>query len=298
MTDLTSQLLAELRSPSEPARRTLVTGWFSFLDGEVTAGDALACRRVEAALGAAGLAYDTAWSPVFAPGALSLADADPSAYDVLLFVCGPIHGEQVERLHSRFSGCRRIAAGVSVVDPADPAVTGFHTVVARDGGDPWPRPDLALTAPLGPLPPVAGVALTFGQGEYGAGRRHEAVGEALTRWLGRQDCARVDADTRLDSGDWRRPATAEQYLALVSRLDIVVTTRLHGLVLALRAGTPVLAVDPVEGGAKVTAQARALGWPALLGAGEVDDAHLDRWWRWCLSPDGREAARSAAREER
>jgi Polysaccharide pyruvyl transferase len=51
---------------------------------------------------------------------------------------------------------------------------------------------------------------------------------------------------------------------VIARADVVVTTRLHGLVLALTQGMPVLAVDPVAGGAKVATQAAAWGWPVLL----------------------------------
>ncbi|WP_371237484.1 hypothetical protein [Streptomyces pimonensis] len=55
-----------------------------------------------------------------------------------------------------------------------------------------------------------------------------------------------------------------------ARLDPVVTDRPHGLVLVLRVGTPVLAIDPVAVGAKVTAQAHACGWSALLTAERLD----------------------------
>ena len=86
----------------------------------------------------------------------------------------------------------------------------------------------------------------------------------MTRWLSSLDCARLELETRLDVRDWRLCATPAQLESVLSRLDLVVTDRLHGMVLALRAGVPALAVDPVEGGAKVTAQARACGWPALV----------------------------------
>ncbi|WP_230886979.1 hypothetical protein [Streptomyces spinoverrucosus] len=43
-------------------RRILLTGRFSFRDGEVTAGDVPALRRVEDVLERAGPAYDVAWS--------------------------------------------------------------------------------------------------------------------------------------------------------------------------------------------------------------------------------------------
>jgi hypothetical protein len=268
----------------------LLTGWFSFRDGEATAGDVLAQRHSSAELTRAGIRHDTAWSPGFRPGELSLETARPEAYDTVLFVCGPVRGPQVTALHARFRTCRRLAAGVSVVDPADPAATGFHEIIARDGTAAPARRDLAATAAACPLPPVAGVVLSHGQGEYGARRRHEEVNARLTGWLAGKDCARLSADTRLAADDWRLCATAEQFLALVSRCDLVVTTRLHGLVLALCTGTPVIAVDPVAGGAKVGAQARAVGWPALVDAGALSEEVLDHWWRWALSGAGRLAA--------
>ena len=57
--------------------RVLLTGWPSFLHGEATAGDVLSMQRVHAALQAAGVACELAWSPVFRPGALTLDDAVP-----------------------------------------------------------------------------------------------------------------------------------------------------------------------------------------------------------------------------
>ncbi|MGW0187779.1 polysaccharide pyruvyl transferase family protein [Streptomyces sp. NPDC003362] len=271
-------------------RRILLTGWFSFLDGEATAGDVLALARTEEVLGRAGLPYDVVWSPGFRPRALHLDEVRAERYSHLVFVCGPLHGPQVEQLHRRFAHCVRVAVGTSVPDPAAPAVTGFHRVLARDAPGITPTTDLAARAPAAPALPVAGVILTHGQHEYGPRRRHEQVAERVTRWLAAKDCARLELETRLDTRDWRLCATPAQLAAVLSRLDVVVTDRLHGLVLALRAGTPALAVDPVEGGAKVTAQAHACGWPALLPAAEAGPEALERWWGWCLGA-GREAAR-------
>jgi hypothetical protein len=69
-------------------------------------------------------------------------------------------------------------------------------------------------------------------------------------------------------------------------------------------------VDPVEGGAQVTAQARACGWPALVPAERLTKASaevaaevsaeisaegvLERWWDWCLADGRAEAARIGA----
>ncbi|WP_235787168.1 polysaccharide pyruvyl transferase family protein [Streptomyces mutabilis] len=274
--------------------RILVTGWFSFLHGEATAGDVLALRRVEEVLGSAGLAYDVVWSPGFRAAGPHFADLDPAAYSRLVFVCGPAHGWQIEELHRRFAHCLRIAVGVSVIDPGSPAVTGFHRVLARDAVGTDPTPDLAARAPALPSRPVVGVVLTHGQHEYGGQRRHEEVAAGLTRWLAGKDCARLELETRLDAHDWRLCGTPAQLEAVLARLDVVVTDRLHGLVLSLRAGTPALAVDPVAGGAKVTAQARACGWPALVAAERMTDRVLERWWDWCLTGGRDEAGRIGA----
>jgi hypothetical protein len=139
------------------------------------------------------------------------------------------------------------------------------------------------------------VILTHGQHEYGDRRRHGEAAEAVTRWLAGKDCARVELETRLDSHDWRLCATPGQFESVLSRMDLVVTDRLHGLVLALRGGVPALAVDPVEGGAKVTAQADACGWPALVPVDRLTPRRLDHWWQWCLT-SGRVAARQIGHE--
>jgi hypothetical protein len=153
-------------------------------------------------------------------------------------------------------------------------------------------PDLSISADTRATP-VIGVVLAPSQPEYGARGAHRAVHDALAGWLTGLDCARLELDTRLDTRDWRHCATPDQFGSVLARLDALVSTRLHGLVLGLRVGVPVLAVDPVSGGGKVSAQARALDWPALVPADELDVATLGRWWDWCLSPQGR--AHAAAR---
>ncbi|MER7014501.1 polysaccharide pyruvyl transferase family protein [Saccharopolyspora sp. NPDC000359] len=276
--------------------RVLITGWASFLHGEATAGDVLSMQHVATALAERGIRNDTAWSPRFAPGALHLADVRPESYTHLAFVCGPAHGWQVRELHGAFPDCRRVALGVSVLDPADPAVTGFHEVVPRDGGT---SSSIDLAAPVaapGGIP-VVGVALAPDQPEYGSRRAHDAVHPELLAWLNRLDCARLELNTRLALDDWRCCNTAEQFGSLVDRVDVVVTTRLHGLVFALSRGRPALAVDPVRGGGKVSAQAEAWRWSAVVRAEELDEdpgGVLDRWWAWCRSG----AARAAAQERR
>ncbi|PWJ54714.1 Polysaccharide pyruvyl transferase [Quadrisphaera granulorum] len=295
-------------------------------------------RAVEAALLAAGVDVDLAWSPVMAtaPGAggVELSRADPDAYTDLVWACGPLHGRPVAEVAARFSRLRRTAVGVSVVDDDDEGLRAWHLVLARDApgiaavrdlaagpaavlardllGD-TARPPSSLSS-TSMLPPsssvpagsgVVGVYLAPGQAEYGVRRRHDAVTEALGHWLGslsRRGVARLALDTRLDPRGWRDPATAAEVLAIIRRCDAVVTMRLHGLVLALAAGVPAVAVDPVAGGGKVSAQARAWGWPAvisaeqLLGAAPAGERLLGEQLAWAMGERGRAAAQRAAVE--
>jgi hypothetical protein len=266
-----------------------VSGWFSFLDGEATAGDVLALRRVRQILDELGVPHDVAWSPRFmpdgpdGPDGLSLDDAEPADYALLLFVCGPLHGPRLAELHRRFAHCRRVAVGTSVIDPTSPAVTGFHAVLARDGPGLPPAPDLALRAPPAARHPVVGVLLTAGQAEYDGRRLHETVAATIRAWLARTRCAPVVLETRLDREDGLLCGTADELLSAMARLDAVITDRLHGLVLALRLGVPAIAVDPVRGGAKVAAQADACDWPAVVPGELLDAGRLDRWFSWCLT---------------
>ncbi|WP_410673968.1 polysaccharide pyruvyl transferase family protein [Amycolatopsis sp. cmx-4-68] len=268
--------------------RVLLTGWASFLHGEATAGDVLSLRAAEDALAAAGIDHRVAWSPGFRPGTLHLPDAPPEDYTHVVFVCGPVHGPQVRSLHERYAACRRIAVGVSVPDPGDPAVTGFHRVLARDAAG-EARPDLSLGAKASAAP-VLGVVLAPHQPEYGDAGRHDDVHAALTGWLAGLDCARVPLDTRLAHEDWQRCATPDQFVAALSKMDAVVTTRLHGLVLGLKAGVPVLAVDPVAGGGKVGAQAAALDWPVVAAEDAGDTALLDARLDWVFGAGRARAA--------
>jgi polysaccharide pyruvyl transferase WcaK-like protein len=58
--------------------------------------------------------------------------------------------------------------------------------------------------------------------------------------------------------------TPREVEALIARMDVVITTRLHRTVPALKNGVPAVAINSVSGGAKIKRQAEALGSPAAL----------------------------------
>ncbi|WP_410659411.1 polysaccharide pyruvyl transferase family protein [Amycolatopsis sp. lyj-112] len=269
--------------------RALVIGWASFRHGEATAGDVLGMRRIADALATGGLPHDLAWSPAHRPEELSYESVDPARYSHVVFVGGNLHGWQIREVHRRFAHCWRVAVGVSVTSPQDDAVTGFDQVLARDH-DGIGVPDLSIDVPTDQVL-VTGVILAPEQRGHGHSARYAEVHDSVTEWIAGVNCARVPLDMRLAASNWERCETPDQFTSILSHLDVVVTTRLHGLVLSLRAGVPALVVDPIAGGGKVTAQADALGWPALVPAEEATEPEaLDSWWRWCSSIQGRAVA--------
>jgi polysaccharide pyruvyl transferase WcaK-like protein len=87
---------------------------------------------------------------------------------------------------------------------------------------------------------------------------------------------------------------AEDVEAAIARMDAVVTTRMHGLVLAVKHGVPAVAVDPVPGGAKVSRQAVSLDWPATISVDDLTAERLVAELTWALSTEARNRARDCA----
>ena len=219
---------------------------------------------------------------------------DPDTVSHLVFVCGPAAGSPVQALFSRFRRARRICVGVSVVDGT--SALGADIVIERDQPS-ASTPDLSFGAQRSAIP-VVGVVVGHPQPEYGERQRHGTAQRLLEQLVVASGFAPVLLDTRLDPREQFAARTPAQLESALARMDVVVTTRLHGLVLALRNGVPALAVDPVAGGAKVSAQAAAIGWPAVVRVEAADADALGSLLTWCMSPEARLLARTTASQGR
>jgi len=229
--------------------------------------------------------------------------ADPSAYSDVIFVSGPVIGgsASLRALLGRFDRCRSIAVGVSILPVSSPdRWLPFDYCFASDGL----TEHFADVACAAPLPTVAhtpgsnlrlGLSLRGPQREYGlnaclAERAAELVGvvlEALAPEV-------VEIDTRLD----RSTMAADAIDAAFASVDLVITTRLHGALLALRHGVPVLALDQIAGGGKVQASLRQLGWRQVFRVADCSAQDAVRSSRELLELAGRRAARAAGRRAR
>jgi hypothetical protein len=290
--------------------KTLVVGWFSWADCNATFGDIQAMEVVTKWLSDEGFDYDVAqggnyeveewtWERYLECNAdlrgLSREEAfnhyqnfgitegrppyhryslfpwigeyDPVNYDSFIFVCGPWWDDyRCQHLMEEFSSCFRIGIDVSVQGDSH----GFSLLLARDFQN-TSNPDIVFEA-KSDVVPVVGLALAHPQSEYGDRQRHSQVEEVVSAYLKSEGSAVIRLDTKTQDNN-AGISTVSQLEALIRRCDLVISSRLHGMVYSLKNDIPVLAIDCVAGGAKVTAQAKALGWSAIING---DGITVDR----------------------
>jgi hypothetical protein len=266
--------------------RALIAGWFSFEGMGATAGDLMVRDLVGGWLADAGVPFDVAVASPFRDG-VDWRRLDPASYSHLIFVCGPFgNGPPVDELLARFAGRKLIGLDLTMLDPLE-TWNPFDLLLERDSSAAI-RPDFSMLAER-PKVPVVGLVLIHKQPEYGPRDLHRRANAALERLAGEKECAALRIDTRLDvNGTGLR--TDREVESLIAKTDLVLTTRLHGLVLSLKSGVPVVAVDPVGGGGKITRQAHALEWPLVFASDRLDDDELRSAFDDCLGPDTRQLA--------
>lgn len=263
--------------------RVLVAGWFSFPHAHATAGDLLARDLVCEWLESAGYSFDVAVAPPFR-GGISLNDAGPASHSHAIFVCGPFERKAYEaEFLGRFANCFVIGLNLTMIAPLD-EWNPFDFLIERDSSA-NAHPDVVFATRQG-LVPVVGRCLV----EPYEGAIDAVANAAIDRLLASREVSIVEIDTRLDvnTTGLRTPREIESLLA---RMDVVVTTRLHGMVLALKNGVPAIAIDPEAGGAKIKRQAETIGWPVMFTADSVTDEALQKAFDYCLTEQARAAAK-------
>ena len=269
-------------------KKVLVAGWFSFREMGATAGDLMARDVALDWLEEAGRRYDVAVAPPFR-GGIDWRSADPHAYSEVVFVCGPFgNGSPIPEFLKRFGTRKLVGLNLSMLEPLD-SWNPFDLLLERDSSA-ASRPDISFLSSRS-LVPVVGRILVGPQEEYGTRDMHDQASGAIDRLISSGEMAVMDIDTRLDlpgQTQLRSPAEVE---SLIARMDLVITTRLHGLALALKNSLPALAIDPIRGGAKLSRQAQTVGWPVIFTAGQVTDSDLREAFDYCVSEDARAKAR-------
>ena len=271
-----------LRPTEEPTETTLIW-WGSLPKGRgATIGDLHAVSNVSRALAKANWEH----------GVLTAAELSSSGHksirylsDVksgikrLVFVCGPlVDSPELSYCLARHKSARKIAVGVSILPNHLHMAGRFDAILPRDGA-PGAIFDLALATRGFELPaelqqhpsPLAAVCLRGRQTEYGPGRLDQAARaqEIVETALLRTGIRSINIDTRL-----RPDNTAAQIEEKFRSVDLVLTTRMHGALYSLASGKPVVAIDQIPGGAKVTEVLRKLQWPLIHSIADINETIL------------------------
>lgn len=270
----------------------LVAGWFSWDNMGVTAGDIIARDIVCNWLNDAAISFDVALHDSNGyPGAVNWQTCAPDRYTDIIFVCGPFgNGYPVTEMLNRFSGSRLTGIDLSLLDTLE-NWNPFALLFERDSSR-TAHPDITFYAPP-PTVPVVGLILAHKQKEYKERARHNEVEEIIAQLCATREMAIVTIDTALENNTGHL-RTAAEIESLIARMDVVITTRLHGTVLALKNGVPVIPVDPISGGAKISTQVKTIGWPLLFNPEDSDSNALVAAFDYCLTKAARDKAQLCA----
>ncbi|MDB5024451.1 MAG: hypothetical protein JWP78_2206 [Mucilaginibacter sp.] len=270
----------------------LVAGWFSFKGMGATAGDLISREIVCSWLREAGLPFDVALAGPCPPETgVDWREIDAGKYNHVVFVCGPFgNGWPLTEFLSAFSNAKLIGVNLSLLQSLD-TWNPFHLLFERDSSV-ASHPDISFQGKPSEIP-VVGVILVHKQKEYGKRALHETAEAVINRFLCNTEAAVVYIDTAIpnNKGQLRTPAEVE---ALIKKMDLVITTRLHGTVLTLKNGVPVIPIDPIAGGAKITQQVKTIGWPVLFNAESLNISSLSKAYQFCLTPQARLQAEKIA----
>lgn len=196
------------------------------------------------------------------PLCVSTDDLNKKDYDAMVYVCGPLTAGH-RNFFSQFSSIKKIAIGVSITAAANPGEL-VDAVYIRDSNS-ESNFDLALADVGYPHfkahPKIRddriAICLVGDQAEYGADDGYEKAANIVDRAT--EGYRTVPVQTLLDPS---RPIPAGVELDLQSGSSLI-TTRLHGALLAIYHDVPVISVDQIKGGAKVSRLLSKLDWPVL-----------------------------------
>jgi len=267
-------------------KKALVAGWFSLAEGHATAGDLLARDLVCSWLKTCDFDYDIATDPPFT-GGLNWRQTDPRQYSHVIFVCGPFNpGPREAEFLDRFGCCRLIGLNISMHTPLK-TWNPFDLLIPRDSSAET-NADLVFLTNQNRVP-VVGLCLIEERSEA----KVDLVNKTIAHVLTARELAVVPIDTRLDTNETglRTPREIE---SLISKMDALVTTRLHGVVLALKNSVPVVALDAVVGGGKISKQCARIGWNNVLSLGEIDEQQLAKALDYALTGEARSEAQVCA----
>jgi len=259
-------------------KRILVAWWGTSKHGSPTIGDHMAVSNLALALLQNGAEVDVASYHHVECGAANIVDwmrINPRAYRCVAFVCGPLSNEFYFRLFFfRFRHARKVAVGVSVIDPKLPGTRLFDEIIARDG---MPQESFDLSLAGAPQQIMhrqrrhIAVCLRGHQSEYGDANCYSTRLDSMIYKVASGFADHIEHISTVVG----KHNTVQRIHESFADAKLVITTRLHGALLALYHRTPFVAIDQIKGGRKVASVLRRVPWNHVYPF-DVDEPTLER----------------------
>ena len=218
---------------------------------------------------------------------------------MLAFVCGPIvYNRELVDFLSVHRRAKKLAVGVSVIARQHAMTELFDFIIARDGTHEQ-HFDIAV---VDYEPPAlrnrrftkVGLCLRGAQSEYGRNICQNEKSDGMLRGLAHElNLETLEIDTVIGPDN-----SPSQILEKFEAVDIILTTRLHGSLFGLSKAKPIIAVDQIAGGAKVTSVLNAIEWPYVFQSNTIslnDLKNCVERWEDCYPIDAIIASQANAR---
>lgn len=239
-----------------------IASWATLGTRHATIGDLLAVDVVREALRAAGLETVLLTHPSAADAGSSMQRNSAAAPRV--WVSGPVDLSYVKQraiLGERGSGWW--ISNATLIENFEMRTLEADVSTARDGPGLPTKGDFAILAPRTRPPRIAAVLLRGHQPEYRQSESvHQQVADAVGDALREAKCFPVRLDTMPPLGLSAAEAAAGLE-ALLAEADVVITSRLHGIIHSVRAGKVPIVIDEIAAGGKVSACGKEFGLDIL-----------------------------------
>jgi hypothetical protein len=273
-----NRILKAQKTP-EINNKAIVYGHFSFPGGGETFGDLEVKNEILIWLEEIDIDYDVAVAYENENKDILFSKIEPTDYGIFIFVCGPWNPARKKHrnLLINFNHCKKIGINLTTFEHG---TNGFDFLISRDDMK-TSRADIAFSHKINKTPTI-GFLLVNRQIDYGIKQRHFYVESVIKEFVEYENILPIWLDTNVNFNS-EKINNYQDFESIIRNVDLIISNRLHGLVIGIKNSVPVIAIDPIEGGGKVSMQAKAVNWDILISAEELDLNFLKKMVDYCLN---------------